>query len=100
MLKKQSGNTSTAKPIVVMDAGIATEKNLDTLTGKGYKYVVVSRTKIKNYKPVQQGKETYLLTKSKKVIRLTVIQSEKDTESFLKEESADKGVKEKGIKNR
>ncbi|HUZ58862.1 MAG TPA: hypothetical protein VMU83_08770, partial [Hanamia sp.] len=47
-------------------------KNLDTLTRKGYKYVVVSRKKIKDYQPVKQGKETYLLTKSKKVIRLTV----------------------------
>jgi hypothetical protein len=100
LLEKLSVNTSTAKPIVVMDAGIATEKNLDTLTQKGYKYVVVSRTKIKNYQPVQQGKETYLLTKSKKVIRLTVVQSEKYTDSFLKVESAAKGIKEQGIKNR
>jgi len=38
LLEKLSGNTSTAKPIVVMDAGIATKKNLDTLTGKGYLY--------------------------------------------------------------
>ena len=75
LLEKLSGNTGAAKPIVVMDAGIATEKNLDTLTLQGYKYVVVSRTKIKDYEPVQQGKETYLLTKSKKVIRLTLVQS-------------------------
>ncbi len=100
LLEKLSGNTSTAKPIVVMDAGIATEKNLDTLTGKGYKYVVVSRAKIKDYQPVQKGKETYLLTKSKKVIRLTAVQSEKHTDSFLKVESAAKGIKEQGIKNR
>ncbi|HEY5462724.1 MAG TPA: IS1634 family transposase [Hanamia sp.] len=100
LLEKLSGNTSTVKPIVVMDAGIATEKNLDTLTRKGYKYVVVSRKKIKDYQPVKQGKETYLLTKSKKVIRLTVIQSEKYTDSFLKVESPAKGMKEQGIKNR
>ncbi|MGH7954934.1 MAG: IS1634 family transposase [Gloeomargaritales cyanobacterium] len=100
LLEKLSGNTSTVKPIVVMDAGIATEKNLDTLTRKGYKYVVVSRKKIKDYQPVKQGKETYLLTKSKKVIRLTVIQSEKYTDSFLKVESPAKGIKEQGIKNR
>lgn len=100
LLEKLSGNTSAAKPIVVMDAGIATEKNLDTLTGKGYKYVVVSRKKIKDYQPVQKGKETYLLTKSKKVIRLTLIKSEKYTDSFLKVESPAKGIKEQGIKNR
>jgi hypothetical protein len=100
LLEKLSGNTGTAKPIVVMDAGIATEKNLNILTQKGYKYVVVSRTKIKDYQPVQKGKETYLLTKSKKVIRLTVVQSEKYTDSFLKVESEAKGIKEQGIKNR
>lgn len=100
LLEKLSGNTSTVRPIVVMDAGIASEKNLDTLTRKGYKYVVVSRKKIKDYQPAKQGKETYLLTKSKKVIRLTVVQSEKYTDSFLKVESPAKGIKEQGIKNR
>ncbi|MDQ6764385.1 MAG: IS1634 family transposase [Bacteroidota bacterium] len=91
---------STVKPIVVMDAGIATEKNLQILTTQGYKYVVVSRTKIKDYQAVQQGKETYLLTKSKKIIRLTQVISEKHTDSFLKVESEAKGLKERGIKSR
>jgi Transposase DDE domain len=101
LIEKLSSNTSTAaKPIVVMDAGIATEKNLATLTSQGYKYVVVSRAKIKDYQPVQQGKETYLLTKSKKIIRLSLVQSEKYTDSFLKVESPAKATKEEGIKNR
>jgi transposase len=100
LLTKLSVNTSAVKPIVVMDAGIATEKNLETLTQKGYKYVVVSRSKIKDYKPVQQGKETYLLTKSKKIIRLQAVKTEKYTDSFLKVESQAKGLKEQGIKNR
>ena len=101
LIEKLSNNTSTsAKPIVVMDAGIATEKNLNTLTRQGYKYVVVSRSKIKDYKPVHQGKETYLLTKSKKIIRLSLVQSKKHTDSFLKVESPAKGMKEQGIKNR
>ena len=101
LIEKLSSNTSTAaKPIVVMDAGIATEKNLATLTQQGYKYVVVSRAKIKDYQPVQQGKETYLLTKSKKIIRLSLVQSEKYTDSFLKVESPAKAMKEQGIKNR
>ena len=37
LIQKLSNNSSAAaKPIVVMDAGIATEKNLDTLTRQGY----------------------------------------------------------------
>jgi hypothetical protein len=101
LIEKLSSNTSTAaKPIVVMDAGIATEKNLATLTRQGYKYVVVSRSKLKDYQPVQQGKKTYLLTKSKKITRLSLVQSEKYTDSFLKVESPAKWAKEDGIKNR
>ena len=101
LIEKLSGTISMAiKPIVVMDAGIATEKNLATLTKEGYKYVVVSRSKLKDYQPVHQGKETYLLTKSKKIIRLSVVQSEKYTDSFLKVESPAKAMKEEGIKNR
>jgi hypothetical protein len=65
-------------------AGIATEKNLATLTQKWHKYMVVSRSKFKDYQPVQQAKETYLLIKSKKITRLSLMQSEKYTDSFLK----------------
>ena len=100
LLNRLSTSTSAAKPIVVMDAGIATTKNLETLTQKGYKYVVVSRVKIKDYKPVKQGKETYLLTKSKKIIRLQAVKTEKYTDTFLKVESEAKGLKEQGINNR
>ena len=100
LLEKLPISTSAVKPIVVMDAGIATEKNLESLTVQGYKYIVVSRTKIKDYQAVQEGKETYLLTKSRKIIRLTQVQSKKHTDSFLKVESEAKGLKEQGIKNR
>ena len=100
LLEKLSTATSAVKPIVVMDAGIATEKNLTILTAKGYQYVVVSRKKIKDYQAVKPEKETYLVTKSKKIIRLTVVQSEKYTDSFLKVESPAKSIKEQGIKNR
>jgi hypothetical protein len=101
-LLEQLGKTSNTatKPIVVMDAGIATESNLTILTQKGYQYVVVSRKKIKDYEPVVAGKETYLVTKSKKIIRLTVVETEKYTDSFLKVESPAKGLKEQGINNR
>lgn len=101
-LLEQLGNTSNTatKPIVVMDAGIATEDNLAILTEKGYKYVVVSRKKIKDYVPVVAGKETYLVTKSKKTIRLSVVATENYTDSFLKVESPAKGMKEQGINDR
>lgn len=101
LLDKLSKSTSrSCKPIVVMDAGIATEKNLSVLNDKQYKYVVVSRSKIKDYEPVEKGKEIYLLTKSKKIIRLTSVKADQYTDHFLKVESPAKGIKEQGIKNR
>ena len=101
LLQKLSVTTSnSAKPIVVMDAGIATEANLKVLNQQGYQYLVVSRAKLKDYQILQQGKQTCLLTKSKKLIRLTEVQSEKHRDRFFKVESPDKGLKEKGIKSR
>jgi len=101
LLDKLAKNISSSyNPIVVMDAGIATEKNLAILNDKGYKYVVVSRSKIKDYEPVEKGKEIYLLTKSKKIIRLSLVKTNQYTDHFLKVESPAKGMKEQGIKNR
>ena len=37
------------KSLVVMDAGISTEENLALIKEKGYNYLCVSRTKLKNY---------------------------------------------------
>src|SRR5690606_17984305 len=73
---------------------------LKILNQQKYQYLVVSRTKLKDYQILQQGKATCLLTKSKKLIRLTEVQSEKHTDRFFKVESLDKGLKEQGIKNR
>ncbi len=101
LITKLAINTSMlAKPIVVLDAGIATEKNLVVLSQKGFRYVVVSRSKLKEYESVNESKETYLLTKSKKVIRLTSVKTATHTDHFLKVDSPAKAAKEQGIKNR
>ena len=39
----------SAKAIVVIDAGIATEENLKLIQEKGYDYMCVSSSKIKDY---------------------------------------------------
>ena len=41
------------KPVIVMDAGIATADNLDLIRGKGYKFLCVSRSSQKAYKPME-----------------------------------------------
>lgn len=42
--------TGSQKPLIVLDAGIATKENLALIRSKGYHYLCVSRTKLKNYK--------------------------------------------------
>jgi hypothetical protein len=45
----QNTSFSDRKPIVVIDAGIATEDNLNMLKRQGYDYMCVSRSNLKNY---------------------------------------------------
>ena len=49
MIEKLSSHTIYRKAIIVLDAGIATDKNLEMLQTKGYLYVCVSRSKLKEY---------------------------------------------------
>src|SRR5665213_2367382 len=49
MIDKLSRCTNTQNPVVVMDAGIATEENLEIIKAKGYHYLCVSRAKLKDY---------------------------------------------------
>ena len=52
MIDKLSRCTNAQNPVVVIDAGIATEENLEMIKGKGYHYLCVSRTKLKDYQAI------------------------------------------------
>jgi len=52
------------KPMVVMDAGIATKENLELIRSKGYHYLCVSRSQLKDYKFDTDRLVTHLETKS------------------------------------
>jgi predicted HAD superfamily phosphohydrolase len=54
MIDKLASHTSNPKAVIVLDAGIATEQNLQLIEAKGYKYLCVSRSGLKEYKAVQQ----------------------------------------------
>ena len=51
MIDALSAKTSFTgrKPIIIIDAGIATEENLIMLRMKGYDYICVSRSSMKEY---------------------------------------------------
>ena len=90
VIDKLSHRTNTQNPVVVMDAGIATEENLAMIRGKGYHYLCVSRTKLKDYQSVS-GRLTVLLeTKSKRQVRLKAVSNSNNTDYYLEVVSEDK----------
>ena len=99
MIEKLSTHTCNTNAVVVLDAGIATEDNLKLIAAKGYKYLCVSRAKLKDYQAVP-GRLTVLLdTKSKKTIRLKSVTTDKNTDYYLEVKSPDKAMKEAGMKS-
>ena len=100
MIEKLAAHTCGHKAVVVLDAGIATDENLELITQKGYKYLCVSRTKLKDYQ-VTPGRLTVLMdTKSRQTIRLKSVTTSKSTDYFLEVKSETKALKETGMKTR
>ncbi len=90
MIDKLTLNTNTHQPVVVMDAGIATESNLQMVKAKGYHYLCVSRVRLKDYHAVP-GRLTVLMeTKSKRHVRLKAVASEGQTDYYMEVASEDK----------
>jgi transposase len=90
MIDKLSRRTNAPNPVVVMDAGIATEENLEMIRAKGYHYLCVSRTKLKDYQAIS-GRLTVLLeTKSKRQVRLKAVATNNNTDYYLEVASEDK----------
>lgn len=90
MIDKLSHRTKAQHPVVVMDAGIANEENLAMIRAKGYHYLCVSRTKLKDYQAIS-GRLTVLLeTKSKRNVQLKAVSSNSNTDYYLEVTSEDK----------
>jgi len=98
MIDKLTLNTNTHQPIVVMDAGIATEANLQMVRAKGYHYLCVSRSRLKDYQAVA-GRLTVLMeTKSKRQVRLKAVTSEDQTDYYMEVASEDKWQTANGMR--
>ena len=87
------------KPIVVMDAGIATEDNILFLKAEGYPYLCVSRSKIKNYKADTASKPVQITDKRNQPIELLRVKVENDGDNYLWVKSKAKAEKESGMHN-
>ncbi len=86
------------KPLIVMDAGIATEENLSLLREEkyNYDYVCVSRSKPKEYDKLTDGATTISDNRGHK-IELTKIKVEGKTDCFLHIKSEQKETKERSM---
>ena len=86
------------KLTIVMDAGIATKKNIELLQEKGCHYIVVSRGKVNfeiDYKDMQVIKEN-----TTKDVKIEVKRFENNGEAYILCRSNQKKNKEEGIRSR
>ena len=84
------------KPIVVIDAGIATDDNLLMLKSEDYQYVCVSRSKLKEYKAVNSN-IVKLSDKREQPIEVRWVEKEGNEDHFLYVHSKMKEVKESSM---
>jgi hypothetical protein len=90
-------SSSAKKALVVIDAGIATEKNLAMIKGKGYDYLCASRSTLKNYR-LEAGAGTVTVSDNKKQkIGLCRVKSDRNTDYYLRVESQSKELKERSM---
>jgi len=82
------------KPIVVLDAGIATEENLGMLKNKGYHYICVSRSSLKEYHADTSATPVQITDKRKQPIELLKVKVNGDKDQYLWVKSQAKQIKE------
>lgn len=86
---------SARKPMIVMDAGIATEENLAMLKNKGYDYLCVSRKQLKDYVAVKKDSQPIVITdKRNNPIELLLVENKDIDDSILYVRSEKKATKE------
>jgi hypothetical protein len=87
------------KPVIVMDAGIATQENLSMLKEKGYSYLCVSRSNINDYQEILKHKPVVSLTdKRKSLIEIIQFTQAENQDNYLYVRSEKKAVKEVSMK--
>jgi transposase len=84
---------------VVIDAGIATEQNLEELERKGYHYVCVSRSRVKDYPPKALSSKVIRKTERGEV-RLSVFTPEGYSDTWMLARSEAKKAKEQSMRNK
>ena len=84
------------KVLVCLDAGIATEENLQKIKEKGYNYLCVSRRRLTDYEIAPDAKTVTVLDSRQQPIRLQEVHTEGE-DYFLKIDSPAKALKEESM---
>ena len=102
IIKQMSLRTSATgrKPVVVLDAGIATEDNIRLLRDNGYDYICVSRSKLRHYKADTNQSPVVVLDKKEQPITLQKITVADCTDNYLQVNSHAKALKEISMNSR
>ncbi|TQM41326.1 IS1634 family transposase [Flavobacterium branchiophilum] len=82
---------------IVMDAGFATEDNLELIASKQMKYVAVARNKIKNYEINPEKELIQVFDNKGNSIDLQVFKSEKHADNWMYVKSEQKRIKENSM---
>jgi hypothetical protein len=83
------------KPVIVMDAGVASESNLQHLAALGFDYICVSRKKYKDY--TLDGQPHTITDNTQKIITLQKIKPKKITDNVIRVHSTGKALKENSM---
>ena len=102
VIKNMSERTthSDRKPVVVIDAGIATEESLTMLRKEGYDYMCVTRSKLKDYHVDDSQAPVKITDKKQQSITLQKIKVEGRSDNYLQVNSTAKAFKESGMNSR
>lgn len=85
------------KVLVVVDAGIATEANLQLLKDSGYNYLCVSRSKLKDYTLKDEGSKVTVLDSRRRPITLAEVAHEPEGDYYLQVNSLAKSMTESSM---
>ena len=97
MIDKLASHSAIKKAVVVLDAGIATQENLELIEQKGYQYVCVSRAKLKDYQALTHSMPVVIQTKAQHNVSLKAVSTVKNTDYYLEVTSQAKALKEKSM---
>ena len=90
-------HTEKDKSLIIIDAGIATDDNLERITAKGYDYLCASRKKQKESDIVSLGEDITVYDNREQPITLTAMETGDKYSCYLRVNSYSKGMKERSM---